>query len=66
MLAHLRVHIKKNLYNRTGMKDAILVHTLMTPMTDIFAIRSDAVLLLLSSKIPDNHPITDVLDKLTT
>lgn len=66
MLAHLRVQIKENLYNRTGMKDAILVHALVAPMTDIFAIRSDAVLLLLSSKIPDNYPITNVLDKLTT
>jgi hypothetical protein len=35
-------------------------------MTGIFAIRSDAVLLLLSSRIPDDYPITDVLDKLIT
>jgi hypothetical protein len=26
---HLRVRIKENLYNRTGMKDAILVHALI-------------------------------------
>lgn len=65
----MRVHIKENLYNRTGMKDTILVHALFAlfaPMTDIFATRRDAVLLLLPSKIPDNYPITDVLDKLTT
>jgi hypothetical protein len=51
------------------MKDTILVHALFAlfaPMTDIFATQRDAVLLLLPSKIPDNYPITDVLDKLTT
>jgi hypothetical protein len=38
--AHLRVHIKENLYNRTGMKDSILVHALIAQMTDILAART--------------------------
>jgi len=30
-------HIKENLYNRTGMTDAMLVHALIAPMMDIVA-----------------------------
>jgi hypothetical protein len=54
-------HIKENMYNRTGMKDAILVHALVAPMMDIVAIQHDALLSRLSSKISDNYPITDML-----
>ena len=31
MLAHLRAHIKENLYNRTGMEDTTLVYVHIAP-----------------------------------
>jgi hypothetical protein len=61
MLAHLRMHVKESLYNRTGMKDSIPMHTLIEPVMDIFAIRLDAVMSRPSSELPANHPIINLL-----
>jgi hypothetical protein len=61
---HGMLSIKENLYNRTGMKDAKLVHAHIAPMMKIVAIRRDALLFRLVQS--DNYPITEMLDILTT
>jgi hypothetical protein len=59
-------HIKENLYNRIGKKDAKLVHAHIALMMNIVAIRRDALLFRLSFRTSDNCPITEMLDILTT